>query len=64
VNFLPSTRHLFVVAPVLRSTNRIPESRLLASLACIDHKSLEICDRCRLWQQNSPASAGLFCCIV
>ena len=25
-------------------------------LACIDHKSLEICDQCRLWQQNGPAS--------
>ena len=25
-------------------------------LACIGHKSLEICDRCRLWQQNSPAA--------
>jgi hypothetical protein len=26
------------------------------NLACIGHKSLEICDRCRLWQQNSPAA--------
>jgi len=26
------------------------------TLACIDHKSLEICDRCRLWQRNSPAT--------
>src|SRR5271166_2172317 len=25
-------------------------------LACIGHKSLEICDRCRLWQRNSPAT--------
>src|SRR5271165_2305276 len=25
-------------------------------LACIAHKSLEICDRCRLWQRNSPAT--------
>jgi len=25
-------------------------------LACIAHKSLEICERCRLWQQNSPAA--------
>ena len=24
-------------------------------LACIAHKSLEICERCRLWQRNSPA---------
>jgi len=26
------------------------------SLACIAHKSLEICARRRLWQQDSPAS--------
>jgi hypothetical protein len=26
------------------------------NLACIDHKSLEICDRCRLWQRTSPAT--------
>ena len=26
------------------------------ALACIAHKSLEICDRCRLRQQNSPAT--------
>src|ERR1700731_2181071 len=26
------------------------------ALACIGHKSLEICDRCRLWQRNSPAT--------
>jgi hypothetical protein len=25
-------------------------------LACIAHKSLEICDRCRLWRRNSPAT--------
>ena len=25
-------------------------------LACIAHKSLEICERCRLRQQNSPAT--------
>src|SRR5208337_4261183 len=25
-------------------------------LACIAHKSLEICERCRLWQQNAPAT--------
>ena len=25
-------------------------------LACIGHKSLEICARCRLWQRNSPAT--------
>jgi hypothetical protein len=24
-------------------------------LACIVHKSIEICDQCSLWQQNSPA---------
>jgi multidrug efflux pump subunit AcrA (membrane-fusion protein) len=27
-----------------------------AGLACIAHKSLEIFERCRLWQQNSPAT--------
>jgi hypothetical protein len=25
-------------------------------LACIAHKSLKICKRCRLWQRNSPAT--------
>jgi hypothetical protein len=25
-------------------------------LACIAQKSLEICERCRLWQRNSPAT--------
>lgn len=25
-------------------------------LACTAHKSLEIFDQCRLWQQNHPAS--------
>ena len=29
--------------------------RRLLGLACIAHKSLEICERCRLWQRNSPA---------
>jgi hypothetical protein len=24
-------------------------------VACIAHKSLEFCERCRLWQQNCPA---------
>src|SRR5260370_36586443 len=32
--------------------------------ACTAHKSLEICERCRLRQQNSPASAGKFCCFL
>ncbi|HZC59699.1 MAG TPA: hypothetical protein VE154_06865, partial [Chthoniobacterales bacterium] len=27
-----------------------------ACLACIAHKSLEICERCRLWKQNSQAT--------
>jgi hypothetical protein len=27
-------------------------------LACIAHKSYEICERCRLWQQNSPSTPG------
>jgi hypothetical protein len=26
------------------------------NLACIAHKSLEICERCRLRQRNSPAT--------
>jgi hypothetical protein len=26
------------------------------TLACIAHKSLVICERCRLWQQSSPAA--------
>ena len=29
---------------------------VVAANACIDHKSLEICDRCRLWPQTSPAT--------
>jgi ribose/xylose/arabinose/galactoside ABC-type transport system permease subunit len=33
---------------------RIPP--LVMTLACIAHKSLEIFERCRLWQQNSPAT--------
>jgi hypothetical protein len=28
---------------------------LRTRLACIAHKSLEVCERCRLWQRNSPA---------
>ena len=28
----------------------------IVELACIDHKSLEICDRCRLRQRTSPAT--------
>jgi polar amino acid transport system substrate-binding protein len=28
---------------------------ILSALACIANKSLEICQRCRLWQQNSSA---------
>jgi hypothetical protein len=27
-----------------------------AHLACIAHKSLEICERCRLWQRDAPAT--------
>jgi hypothetical protein len=33
---------------IISLTNSMP-------LACIAHKSLEICERCRLKQQNSPA---------
>jgi hypothetical protein len=29
---------------------------IVSGLACIAHKSLEIFERCRLWQQNSPAT--------
>jgi hypothetical protein len=32
----------------------------LGGLSRIAHKSLEICERCRLWQQNSPATAEKF----
>jgi len=32
------------------------EAALQDSLACIAHKSSEICERCRLWQQNPPAT--------
>ena len=35
---------------------------MLEPLACIAHKSLEICERCRLWQQNSPATPGKIRC--
>src|SRR5438105_1971044 len=28
----------------------------LVSLACIAHKCLDICERCRLWQQDTPAT--------
>ena len=31
-------------------------SSLVSRLACIAHKSLKICERCRLWQRNSPAT--------
>jgi hypothetical protein len=31
-------------------------SRAAQSLACIAHKSLEICERCRLWQRDAPAT--------
>ena len=42
-----------------RRSAQKPQLDLIAdrmSLACIGHKSLEICDRCRLWQRNSPAT--------
>ena len=35
-------------------TNEVGEASRFA-LACIAHKSLEICERCRLWQLDSPA---------
>jgi hypothetical protein len=35
------------------ATELAPSSLHLASIA---HKSLEIFERCRLWQQNSPAT--------
>jgi len=42
---------VFLLAQVI--TSRPAET---IHLACIAHKSLEICERCRLWQQNSPAA--------
>ena len=39
----------------LRLTARQP-SHQSRQIACIAHKSLEICERCRLRQQNSPAT--------
>jgi hypothetical protein len=42
-----------------RRSAQKPQLDLIADrmpLACIGHKSLEICDRCRLWQRNSPAT--------
>ena len=43
---------------IIESQVSLPFGRMIlfASLACIAHKSLEICERCRLWQQNSPAA--------
>jgi hydroxymethylpyrimidine pyrophosphatase-like HAD family hydrolase len=44
-------RLLAIPLPTSQSWQVIQEG-----LACIDHKSLEICDRCRLKQRNSPAT--------
>src|SRR5271166_5327491 len=38
------------------SSTKTSTLRVRIGLACIGHKSLEICDRCRLWQRNSPAT--------
>jgi hypothetical protein len=41
-----------------RSAQELPDqkrTKAISDLACIAHKSLEICERCRLKQQNSPA---------
>jgi len=51
--------HLFWPERALQSTAPsalIALIRTFLGLACIAHKSLEICERCRLWQQNSPAT--------
>ena len=40
--------------PSVTEAGQWPLNRI--RLACIAHKSLEICERCRLWQQNSPAT--------
>src|SRR5271165_2870061 len=50
--YAPSSRR----APGQNSQQRCYTSLRLDALACIGHKSLEICDRCRLWQRNSPAT--------
>jgi hypothetical protein len=46
-----------------KKKNRPQISRILdllsKGLACIDHKSLEICDQCRLWQQPRKLSGLL-----
>src|SRR5271157_3980543 len=38
------------------SSTKTSTLRVRIGLACIGHKSLEFCDRCRLWQRNSPAT--------
>jgi hypothetical protein len=37
-------------------------SRLRERLACIAHKCLDISERCRLWQQDIPATPEHPCC--
>ncbi len=51
-----------IQTPGIRKSSYPPRRYLLwfswtsPGLACIAYKSLEICDRCRLRQQNSPAT--------
>src|SRR5271165_3169547 len=40
------------VGETRHGSNAVPQH----PAACIAHKSLEICERCRLWQRNSPAT--------
>jgi hypothetical protein len=47
---MASSKIVFDSAP-----RRLVEHIKKEGIACIAHKSLEIFDRCRLWQQNSPA---------
>ena len=51
------------VKTVNRGQGGLSRRRLLG-LACIAHKSLEICERCRLWQRNSPAAPEKFHCFL
>ena len=47
-------RDLFHGKENQKTTHQSNRGRI--TLACIARKSLEICGRCRLWQQNSPAA--------
>jgi hypothetical protein len=42
--------------PLLFKGEEFKKTDIQTALACIDHKSLEICDPCRLRQRTSPAT--------